>query len=105
MLFSSAQVIKFVLEAIETVVKSDDAWLLDVLGDVLDVVVVYLHFGLQGWQHKTPSRLFPQPGAQWEPPPAPNIKVNIVFKVISLHVVFEVLPFTEYKKLQVDYTS
>ncbi|KAG8337306.1 HEAT repeat-containing protein 6 [Homalodisca vitripennis] len=71
---ADAQVVKFVLEALETICESDVEWLTENLGDVLGVVVAFLQFGLHGWQYQKPSKLLPLPGVQWDPPPAPNIK-------------------------------
>lgn len=75
-----SQVVKLVLESLETVClgDTDTSWMTDILGDILGIVTAFLHFGLQGWQYHSPSRLFPLPGAQWEPPPAPNIKVGFL---------------------------
>lgn len=78
------QVVKLVLESLESVCLGDPetSWLTDILGDILGVLTTFLHFGLQGWQYQPPYRLFPLPGAQWEPPPAPNIKVGLVTGII-----------------------
>ncbi|XP_054264008.1 HEAT repeat-containing protein 6-like [Macrosteles quadrilineatus] len=74
---ADAQVVRFVLEAMGTLCQTDTVWLNENVGEVLGVAVTFIHFGLEGWRHQTPTRLFPLPGAMTDTPKAPNVKSKI----------------------------
>jgi hypothetical protein len=85
------QVVKFVLEAVGVLCQADIDWLTDNVADILGIAKTFLHFGLEGWQHRIPTKLFPLPGAMTDPPKAPNIKVRIIIFTANWCIKLDVL--------------
>ncbi|RZF42682.1 hypothetical protein LSTR_LSTR001477 [Laodelphax striatellus] len=56
-----SQVLTCSIEAVQGLCDCDKKWLSEHLGDVIGIIMAYMHFGLADWKFKRPKRHFPTP--------------------------------------------